>query len=52
MRKMTRQEAEDLLYYMWECGEVPSNFTEDHSEYDVAVSHLMKYGEVIWDEIL
>ena len=50
--KMTKEKAHAILYGMWEDGEVPSNFTEDHSEYSTAISHLMKYGYVIWDEIL
>jgi hypothetical protein len=44
MKKMNRQEAENELYSMWENGEIPSNFTEDHSEYEDAVIYLMKYG--------
>ena len=52
MKKMTRSEAEAILYSMWENGEVPSNFTEDHSEYPIAVEHLITYGYVIWEEIL
>ena len=49
---MTEQEAHEILYSMWENGEVPNNFTEDHSEYATAIHHLMKYGQVYWDEIL
>lgn len=47
---MKRQEAENLLYSMWENGEVPSNFTEDHSEYSDAVKFVMKYGYFDYDE--
>jgi hypothetical protein len=50
--KMTKKEAQEKLYSMWENGEVPSNFTEDHSEYSTAVEHLMKYGHIVWEEIL
>jgi hypothetical protein len=52
MNVMTRQQAHDELYYLWENGEVPSNFNEDHSEYETAVVHMMKFGFVEWDEIL
>jgi hypothetical protein len=48
--KMTKQQAENELYDMWECGEVPSNFTEDHSEYDRAVEQMMEYGQLVWED--
>lgn len=41
---MKKQDAENLLYEMWQNGEIPSNFTEDHSEYNYAVRYVMKYG--------
>ncbi|MBZ9650608.1 hypothetical protein [Psychroflexus montanilacus] len=43
---MTRQEAEHELYELWQNGEIPSNFTVDHSEYERAVEQLMVYGEI------
>lgn len=49
--KMSKQEAHNILYAMWENGEVPSNFTEDHSEYSTAIRHLMENGEVDWEDI-
>jgi hypothetical protein len=52
MRKMSRKKAEEILYNQWEDGEIPSNFTEDHSEYSEAVEQLMKQGYVNWHEIL
>jgi hypothetical protein len=36
---------------MWEDGEVPSNFTEDHSFYSDAIDHLMKFGYLITEEL-
>jgi hypothetical protein len=39
---MTKKRAIEFLYSLWENGEVPSNFTEDHSEYERAVELLMK----------
>jgi hypothetical protein len=43
-KKMNRQEAECYLFEQWENGELPSNFTEDHSEYECAVIFTMKNG--------
>jgi hypothetical protein len=48
---MTRQEAENILYDMWENGEIPSNFTEDHSEYETAVKFVMANGYIDADDI-
>ena len=45
---MTRKKANEFLYSMWENGEIPSDFTEDHSEYDTAVELLMKGLD--WEE--
>ena len=42
--KMTEQEAKDELYSMWKNGELPSNFTEDHSEYERALEQMMEFG--------
>ena len=47
---MKRQEAENLLYEMWQNGEIPSNFTEDHSEYERAVEQVMEFGELCWED--
>jgi hypothetical protein len=47
---MTRQQAEDKLYSLWENGEIPSNFTEDHSEYKRAVIQMMTIGYIIWED--
>lgn len=44
--KMSRKQAKEELYSMWENGEVPNNFTEDHSEYERAVEQMMKHGEI------
>jgi hypothetical protein len=48
--KMTKKQAQDELYRMWENGEVPSNFTEDHSEYSRAIEQLMKLGYLVWED--
>lgn len=42
----TKAEAEIILLSMWENGEVPSNFTEDHSEYAEAVNQIMQNGYI------
>ncbi|SNR60494.1 hypothetical protein SAMN06265371_106199 [Lutibacter agarilyticus] len=42
---MTREEAENKLYLLWEDGEIPSNFTTEHTEYERAVRLMMKTGE-------
>jgi hypothetical protein len=47
---MTKQQAENELYELWQNGEIPSNFTEDHSEYERAVKQMMKYGEIDYSD--
>lgn len=47
---MTKEEAHNYLYSLWESGEIPSNFTEDHSEYSTALLDVMKNGpDIIWE---
>ena len=43
-QKMTKEQAKKRLYDMWRRGELPSHFTEDHSQYEEAVEHLLVYG--------
>ena len=50
MAIMKRKQAEQELYDMWYNGEIPSNFTQEHSDYEYAVKCLMKYGYLI-DEL-
>ena len=47
---MTRQQAHDELYSMWENGEVPSNFTEDHSEYETALKQMIRFGFIEFED--
>jgi DNA primase len=47
----TKKEAYDLLSSMWENGLLPSNFTEDHENHSTAISHLMKFGYLIHEEL-
>jgi hypothetical protein len=48
---MTKKQAEDYLYSLWENGLCNSNFTEDHSEYEYAVEILMKHGLLEFNNI-
>lgn len=48
--KMSEQKAHNELYSMWENGELPSNFTEEHSEYYRAVECMMEYGYLIRED--
>tara|TARA_R110000782_G_scaffold56673_1_gene118785 strand:- start:1655 stop:1801 length:147 start_codon:yes stop_codon:yes gene_type:complete len=41
---MSRTEAENELFSMWQNGEVPSNFTEEHTDYESAIKELMNTG--------
>jgi len=47
---MTEKEAHLKLYAMWEDGEVPSNFTEDHSLYHDALTQMMELGYIIFTD--
>jgi hypothetical protein len=51
MNKYTQKEAELILYGMWENGELPSNFTEDHSNYPEALKQMMQNGYLITEEL-
>jgi hypothetical protein len=44
MTKLSKKKAVALLHAMWEGGQLPSNFTEDHSDHHAAVQFAMKYG--------
>jgi len=39
---MNRNRAKQYLYDKWENGELPSNFTEDHTQYEDAIAFLME----------
>jgi|TARA_R110000782_G_scaffold245158_1_gene331852 hypothetical protein len=47
---MKKKEAKNYLYGLWEDGKVPSNFTEDHSEYNRGVKQIMELGYLKWDD--
>lgn len=42
---MTEQDARNLLYDLWQNGEIPNNFDENHSDYEKAVEYTLKNGE-------
>jgi len=48
---MTEKQARETLYRMWENGQVPPNFTEDHSNYSIALMQLQKHGHIICEEL-
>jgi hypothetical protein len=50
--KMTKKKAEQYLYELWEQGEVPANFTEDHTHYDEALKIVMLKGYFDYNEDL
>ena len=47
---MTEQEARNLLYDLWENGEIPNNFDENHSDYEKAVKFTMKHGDLDFEK--
>ncbi|OIQ17673.1 MAG: hypothetical protein BM557_08270 [Flavobacterium sp. MedPE-SWcel] len=47
---MTDQEARDYLYSLWENGEVPDNFNEDHSDYEKALLYTKDKGRFDYNE--
>ncbi len=47
---MSRAEAENYLYGLWEDGLVPSNFTEDHSQYELAIEYVIEHNELDWSD--
>lgn len=42
---MTEQDARNHLYDLWQNGEIPNNFDENHSEYEKAVTSIIKNGK-------
>ena len=47
---MTEQEAKNHLYDLWQNGEIPNDFDEDHSDYDKAVSYTKKNGQFDYED--
>lgn len=48
--KLSKKQAYNLLQLMYESGDLPSNFTEDHTEWDRAIHCIMKYGFLIKED--
>tara|TARA_B100001059_G_C17703301_1_gene511307 strand:- start:590 stop:757 length:168 start_codon:yes stop_codon:yes gene_type:complete len=48
--KISKKKAEEILLIMWENFEIPSNFTEDHSEHDQAVIYTRVHGYFDYDD--
>ena len=49
---MTKIQAERYLYELWEQGEVPANFTVEHTEYNVILKQVMVNGYFNHEEYL
>ena len=49
---MTEQEAKNHLYDLWQNGEIPNNFTEDHSDYEEAVKYTVKKGTFDYEDFM
>jgi hypothetical protein len=43
-KNYTEKQAHELLYSFWESGLVPSNFTEDHTQYGDAITFIIQEG--------
>lgn len=50
MKIMTEQEARNLLYDLWENGEIPNYFDENHSDYEKAVKFTMNHGDLDFEK--
>ena len=42
---MSKEQAHDLMYFLWHEGYLKSNVTEDHSDYDHIIE-LISYGKI------
>ena len=47
---MTEQDAKSHLYELWQNGEIPNNFDENHSDYDKAVVYTKKNGQFDYEK--
>ena len=50
--KLTKTEAEIYLHELWEQGELPTNFTEDHTDYEDVVVNVMINGFFNYEDYL
>ncbi|WP_442846225.1 hypothetical protein [Leeuwenhoekiella sp. H156] len=47
---MTEKEAINHLYNLWENGEIPNNFTEDHTDYHKAVNYTKEKNQFDFED--
>lgn len=47
---MTQQEAKNHLYDLWQNGEIPNNFDENHSDYEKAIIYTKKNGRFDYEQ--
>ncbi|MFD2915339.1 hypothetical protein [Psychroserpens luteus] len=47
---MTEQDAKNHLYDLWQNGEIPNNFTEDHSDFYKAVNYTKKNNQFDYED--
>lgn len=48
--KMSKKRAVEYLYNLWHDLKIPSNFTEDHSEYPRALEQVMEIGYLEYED--
>lgn len=48
--KMSRKRAIEYLYNLHHDFKIPSNFTEDHSEFEDAVEQVMELGYLVLED--
>ena len=47
---MTKQGAQDYLYELWQKGEIPQDFDENHSDYDSAVEYTIENNQFNYEK--
>jgi hypothetical protein len=47
---MTKQDAHDFLNELWQNGEIPQNFDENHSDYESAVKYTMENNQFDYEK--
>ena len=48
--KLSKKQAISVLELMYESGDLPNNFTKDHSEWERAIDCLIKNGYLIKED--
>ena len=44
-KKMSKEQAHDLMYFLWQQGYLKSNVSEEHSDYDYIIE-LISDGKI------